>query len=663
MYEDRAPGIPHRSVVVICTAIVAEYEAVRRHLNGPITEWEDARGSLYEIGSVPGKDGDWRVVLAQAGVGNTAAGLHVERAISNFSPRVLLFVGVAGGRKDVRLGDVVVADAIYDYESGKESPQGYFPRIKTQAPAYGLVQRAIAVARESAWQARIRPSCGEPRPSAVVKPIAAGSKVVAHSRSITAKLLDDYCSDAVAVEMEGYGALQGAYINAEVEGLVIRGISDLLTGKDEAADALWQPRAAEHAASFAFELLAKMSVRPARGSSALSDSALIASLGDRPDGGRSASGAVHPGEEDAAWRAHATADQETGSKLFGADTLIESVARWVAGEDDDWVVSLGGAGGIGKTAIAYQVAEQCAHDRRFSRVAWAATGTRFSFNSGRASMSSRAWTDVVKTIGDQLDFDLGISPDMYESELRDRMRGLSPHERVLTVIDNLETVEDADIVTLRLRDLGLVKPHKVIITTRHPILTQPSSVVRNVILAPLRDEHSAQLVRHEGRSHPDLDDASIESIKPILDATDNYPFHIKLVVRRFVSLGLPMDRIVSEMRMRTNRLAGRSLGDEVYDHLYLPSLRELERLCGAAAQSVLSAFCRYGTATSFTYDQLWKRSRIGDRLTFDRALGHACQLTLLRPFDQHRKFLMHSLLREFRCRGMQDPASAAQRKR
>jgi hypothetical protein len=40
-----------------------------------------------------------------------------------------------------------------------------------------------------------------------------------------------------------------------VAALVIRGISDLLTGKNTADDEYWQPAAARHAAAFAFELL------------------------------------------------------------------------------------------------------------------------------------------------------------------------------------------------------------------------------------------------------------------------------------------------------------------------------------------------------------------------------------------------------------------------
>jgi nucleoside phosphorylase len=186
----------------------------------------------------------------------------LERAVSVFHPEIVLFIGVAGGRKDVGLGDVVIADEIYDYESGKDTADGFGPRIKTKAPAYRLVERAKSLARDNAWQHRIKPAAPENAPKAIVKPIAAGSKVIADENADTAQYLARHCGDAAAVEMEGYGFLHGAYINTGIEALVVRGISDLLSDKTEAADHHWQPVAAAHAAAFAFELVARHATKP-----------------------------------------------------------------------------------------------------------------------------------------------------------------------------------------------------------------------------------------------------------------------------------------------------------------------------------------------------------------------------------------------------------------
>lgn len=255
-------GLGTRRVAVVLTALEVEYTAVREHLSDPLDEHE-VRGTLYQRGTFLGPRGAWTVALAQTGAGNTTAGVALERAITAFSPRVVLFVGVAGARKDdVAFGDVVAANAIYDYESGKDTDGDYLPRIKTHSPSHLLVQRAQAVARDRKWQRRIQPACPDPPPGAVVGPVAAGAKVVAGRRSRTAQHLDRYCEDAVAVEMEGYGFLHGAYVNADVDALVIRGISDRLTGKTPTTDRHRQRRAAAHAAAFAFELLDTINVDP-----------------------------------------------------------------------------------------------------------------------------------------------------------------------------------------------------------------------------------------------------------------------------------------------------------------------------------------------------------------------------------------------------------------
>ncbi|NEW72194.1 5'-methylthioadenosine/S-adenosylhomocysteine nucleosidase [Streptomyces rhizosphaericus] len=246
-----------RADVVVLTALEVEYRAVRAHLEDP-RPVQAERGAVFELGVFREGSGERRVAIHMTGPGNPGAAASVERAAALFAPRAVLFVGVAGGIKDVALGDVVAADAVYDYETGKDTESGFLPRQKTHQSAYGLVQLARLVAAADAWQRRIRPGDDAPRPRAHVKPLAAGGRVVAHHRSDVGLRLAASAGDALAVDMEGFGFLAGAYANQQLDALVIRGISDLLGDKGEAHDERWQPVASQHAAAFAFELIGRI---------------------------------------------------------------------------------------------------------------------------------------------------------------------------------------------------------------------------------------------------------------------------------------------------------------------------------------------------------------------------------------------------------------------
>ncbi|MFJ4622939.1 hypothetical protein [Streptomyces sp. NPDC088812] len=243
----------------VLTAVEPEYRAVVGHLE-PGRSRRSADGAAYEVGHFHGERGRLRVAVQLGGAGNELAAALAERAVARLRPAVLLFVGVAGGRKDVRLGDVVAADTVYGYESGRDEADGFRPRIKSWPSSFALVQRARLVAADGRWRRRIRPSPPRP-PAAYVGALAAGAKVVADAGSTSGRLLREVTGDALAVEMEGLGLLTAARINPRVQALVVRGVSDLLGDKDEGHDAHWQPVAARHAAAFAFELLALTEAR------------------------------------------------------------------------------------------------------------------------------------------------------------------------------------------------------------------------------------------------------------------------------------------------------------------------------------------------------------------------------------------------------------------
>jgi len=149
---------------------------------------------------------------------------------------------------------VVAADKVYGYEGGKAS--GTFKtRPEATTVSHEALQRASAVVMDNLWQKRINPTPGR-HPKALVKPIAAGEKIVASKRSEEFKRLKQTYSDAHAVAMEEHGFCVSVKTHQQVCFAVVRGISDLIVKKEEADRGGSHEIAARNAAAFAFEMLA-----------------------------------------------------------------------------------------------------------------------------------------------------------------------------------------------------------------------------------------------------------------------------------------------------------------------------------------------------------------------------------------------------------------------
>jgi nucleoside phosphorylase len=105
---------------VVLTALPEEFEAVKRHLAGTVEKIHD-QSTVYQVGSFAAGNVNWEVCVAEIGAGNASAAQEAERAIAFFNPQVAMFVDVAGGLKEVAIGDVVVAAKVYAYREREGS--------------------------------------------------------------------------------------------------------------------------------------------------------------------------------------------------------------------------------------------------------------------------------------------------------------------------------------------------------------------------------------------------------------------------------------------------------------------------------------------------------------------------------------------------------------
>ena len=251
----KSPSSDSLPCAVILTALPVEFNAVKAHLTDVVEEVH--KGTIYERGLFNSEKQTWQVVVVEIGAGNDRAAFEAERAINHFNPSIAIFVGVAGGIKDVHFGDVVAATKAHGYESGK-AEEVFKPRPDAGKSSYDLVQRAKAVARNQDWTNRIKNSASEKLPKAFVGAIAAGEKVIASKKSDVYEFLRANYSDALAVEMEGRGFLEAAYANSQISSLIVRGISDSLDDKSDADDDFRQETASRNASAFAFEVLSRL---------------------------------------------------------------------------------------------------------------------------------------------------------------------------------------------------------------------------------------------------------------------------------------------------------------------------------------------------------------------------------------------------------------------
>lgn len=240
--------------VVILTALNLEYQSVRERLADLQVHLHE-RGTRFEVGTVRGTSR--RVALGLTNKGNHSAAVIAERAIQEFSPVAVLFVGVAGALWDnTRLGDVVMASHVYAYHGGTSEDDGLKARPRVWEAPHGISQLASHLARLNDWA---DPAPGhEDGPQVRFGPIAAG-EIVQNSRiSVEAKWIRQHYNDALAIEMEAAGVAQAGHLSGAPVAIV-RGISDRADGtKNSSDDRNWQPRAATNAAAFAIRLAGEL---------------------------------------------------------------------------------------------------------------------------------------------------------------------------------------------------------------------------------------------------------------------------------------------------------------------------------------------------------------------------------------------------------------------
>lgn len=237
--------------VLILTPLQLERNAFIPFLPG---EWKPVfKGTaLYEQVQFKGKFHDYTVYLCQPGMYTTNMALATSEAVHNLNPELIILSGVAGGVKDMEVGDLIIPDKIYYYQAGKESSEGYHSRPQSYYPSGELLARAKHLTYSGNWKKRL--SNGVSEAKTLIAPLAAGDNVIG-TRGELYKIIRLHFNDTAAIDMESSGLFNAVHQKRTIHALAVRGISDLLEGKTDSDAEGSQPIAAERAAAFVMELL------------------------------------------------------------------------------------------------------------------------------------------------------------------------------------------------------------------------------------------------------------------------------------------------------------------------------------------------------------------------------------------------------------------------
>ncbi|TMR90790.1 alpha/beta fold hydrolase [Nonomuraea basaltis] len=343
------------------------------------------------------------------------------------------------------------------------------------------------------------------------------------------------------------------------------------------------------------------------------------------------------------WAQRALIDQHL---LFGIERTVDEVGGWLGNRDGDRIISIFGAGGAGKTTIAYETVKKHATTAGFARIAWVSAKSSHLGASGKVEQDERTryyWGELLAEISGQLFPGLDPVPALVEERFMQEIRKLDEAELCLIVVDNLETVPDAEKAILYFdREFKSVR-HKVLLTTRHSLLNY-SDRIRQLEWNRLSDEAAHDFAAYLGRDDPALD-LTRADLENVVDASQGNPLIIKIIMRLCIDRKQSVGEIISKVRDRSH-----GIGESLATYLYDESLTALQRRVGEAnAARLMNVFCGLPSGETIDVDEFHVLSGISSREGFDEAKAAASRLALIISSRGNTRFSVHSLLRAFVC--------------
>jgi LuxR family glucitol operon transcriptional activator len=293
-------------------------------------------------------------------------------------------------------------------------------------------------------------------------------------------------------------------------------------------------------------------------------------------------------------------------------------------------VVVDGLGGIGKTAMAVELARRALRQRAFE----GAVG-----DSAKQEMLTGG--EIIQVNEATLDFDGLLNaiarqlerweiPTMKTDEKRAAISRLLRQHRYLVLVDNLETAENANKLVAHLQ--GLLNGSRAIVTSRKKVR---HGFVRALSLHGLETEDSVFFLQRdaEQREVEQIIEASREDLIQIHEVTGGAPLALKLVVGQAKFLDL--EPVLSGLQQA---------GSEIYPFIFRQSWEQLS----PAAQRALIYIGRT-VVTSVGWEELANVGIAQNQMALKQAVDELVDYSLLDvsfPTGEPR-YSVHQLTRRF----------------
>lgn len=252
--------------------------------------------------------------------------------------------------------------------------------------------------------------------------------------------------------------------------------------------------------------------------------------------------------------------------FIGRREDIAQVRRLLA-SDLYRVVTIAGAGGVGKTALALRLAQNFAHEPRpgFDAIVWTTAKTERLSVTGIEPIqpSLTDYESLLRAIMDVLGFDTGDDLQELHRMAVELLQGF----RILLVVDNLETVSDERVFDF-IKECPTTS--RVLITSRLGL----GEVERRHTLKELSSQEAVALFRTVAH-RKNLDRLAAlpdDAIGRLTDSVARYPLGIKWSIAQ-VALGRDINQAFAEVRAKKSDVA-RFCFEHVYN-LLSPDSRKL----------------------------------------------------------------------------------------